>query len=94
MNNYKQTKMLELMRAGPRFLSNFNIMLFIEMFIVLLTAILKIIELRLTIKNLKFEKVCKYLSGFCLSFVVFNSLNTGFSLGMEIKNSSKPSFNA
>jgi hypothetical protein len=93
MNAVTLTKMLNQIRAGPRFVVNFNYMLFVELFLAGLTALFVYLRTKFN-DNKGIAVFAKALSSLTVSFVAFNSLNFGFSVGMDFAYISQPNYNA
>jgi hypothetical protein len=93
MNGVSLTKMMNQIRAGPRFWMNFNYMLFVEVFLVGVMVLFVYLKTRFKDNN-GLGISTKVITSFTIAFIAFNSLNLGFSIGMEFAFISQPSYNA
>lgn len=92
MNSATLSKLLNQMRAGPRFLTNLNYMLFVEIIVIGITLIFVLVGKKYSKTHPLLKTISRPLSVLSISLIAFNSLNLGFGIGMEFVYVSQPNY--
>lgn len=83
------TKILEQMSMSPRLIGNFNIMLFVEIFLAVSTVVTVTISSKFKTNNV-LKALGRVLTVTTMSLMVFSTFNLGVGIGLEITYFSRP----